>query len=256
MHGPILLAAVVTAAVLAGGCAAITPPLTAPSTESSPTIEPLRADPDGLEFAISAPEVSEGDDLEIWRRDDEWTNLEVLEVDERLAGALEGGDARWHDDLDERPRRLDYRIRVSNADGHRHSDPVTVDWQGWLRPPTLEAEIREPAAVILDWDAQKRLEARVLRRDVMAKTDYRPVAIVDPAAGNRFVDEDVEPGGVYTYRIRFVDRLAPVPRYSHFVESRYISVPEPGFEGGTRSECRLDFVQSRPRASGPNRRER
>lgn len=218
------------AAVVSLGCAAIHPPITAEQGTDAPAVEPLRADAEGLKFALRIREAVPGDDVEIWRRepDGDWNRLETFEVDDELAEALGAGQIEWRDRLDERPRALEYRLMIRSDDAARTVGSRTVDWQGWPEPPAVELDVEgeDTPKVAVNWQHTRPLEARLLRRDVLAGDGFEPVAIVDPAAGNRFFDTDVNPGGVYTYRMQFVDRRDSIPRYSRYIDSEYVSVPE------------------------------
>lgn len=221
---------VIVSIVVLTGCAAFDPPLQSTSTGDDPLeITALRAGPDGLELGLRDAEASVGDSLEIWQGepDDEWTRLQTITVDDDLLAPLRNGRAEWHVALDNDSRQLEYRIR--RPDDEATSPPLAVDWHGWPDAPMPStAIVDEPSIrVELRWDDAIDLEARILRRDVLADTDFAPRAIVDSSARGRFEDHDVEPGGVYAYQVQYVDRRGPFPRFSRYTEAVYVSVPEP-----------------------------
>ncbi len=212
------------------GCASLHPPLSEPAhAPDAASIEPIRVDTQGLKFRLYASETTAGDSVEVWRRSNssEWTNIQTIAVDDALADALATGHARWTDPLDDASGTLEYRLRIISDDQATLSEPIPAGDARWLQPPTprIEPDDTRPR-VVVEWEDSHRLEARLLRRDVLSDDDFTPVAIVDGAAGNKFVDTTVEPGGVYSYRIQFVDRIDDVPRFSPFVETDYVVIPD------------------------------
>lgn len=228
---PRLVAHLAAVAVLCSltACAAVAPPIDAPKEdENGLRLIPLSASPDGLEFHLSAPEAAVGDELEIWRRssDGAWTKLQTISVEPQLGTALRDGRAQWRDPLDNRSRSLDYRL-IHRGEDVVDETSLDIDWRGWpdITAPT-STTVDEPAPhVVLTWRDAAGFEARILRRDVLEETDFEPIAIVASAAGGAFEDHDVEPDGVYAYRIQYVDRQAPIPRFSRYTESIYVSIP-------------------------------
>lgn len=219
-----------TALVLIASCAGLHPPVAShPAGEATLELTPHRADPDGLALTLYARDATPGDELELWRRDEggDWSLAEALDVNEPLADALSTGRVEWRDPLGDHPRSLQYRMRlrgeVSDA-----SDPVDIHWPGALETPSPEAaKVNDsPLAIRLRWNVDALREAHILRRDVLHEDAYTALAVVDPAAGGVFEDDDVDPGGVYSYRIQLVDRLGPFPRYGPLSESLYVSLPD------------------------------
>lgn len=226
-------AALLVAAIalwIPAGCATLHPPLAEPPHGDTLSITPLRADPDGLTLQFGANTVAPDIDhtLQIWRRTphSDWSLLQSIDIDTDLAAALRTSDVQWTDDLDDQPRRLEYRLRLVGNAPRLHSAPLTVDWPGLLEPPSLRADTDCDGQALLQWSHHRPLEARVLRRDVVADTDFSPVGIVDAAAGGRFIDSDTRPGAVYAYQIQFVDRRQPIPVFSRWTEPLYVSIPE------------------------------
>lgn len=224
------LCCLATALCISTACAGLHPPLTT-SAGDDPSFElrPHRADPDGLALTLHASEAAPGDELELWRRPEggDWTLVETLDVNEPLADALSTGRVEWHDPLGDRPASLQYRMRL-HAQTSDTTDPVDVDWRGVPEAPAPEATTRQDPTVTirLSWDAALSHRALILRRDVLHDDDYAPLATVDPGAGGVFDDGDVDPGGVYAYRVQLIDHLGAFPRHGPFSESLYVSLPD------------------------------
>lgn len=214
------------------GCAGFHPPADLPNEEQSELqIAPVRADADTLHLEVRASQVTPEAELRIWRRDagGEWNRVQTLAVDERLADALVEHRAEWHDEPGPVSRTLEYRIEIVGEEHLRTSPVTTVEWlePPATSPPTAEPYISEngPPETHLMWSADSGIDVQIERRDVLADSPFVAVAVVDSAADEAF-DGDVEPGGVYAYRIRFVDRRSAYPRYSFWSEEIYVSLPE------------------------------
>ena len=233
---PFIIRTIAVAAALAAltGCAVFYPTFDVPPPQTDPalTIEAKQADPDGLLLALVAKEAQPGEELEIWRQidDSDWTMVQTIGVEEYMTEALATGNLQWRDAIDDEPSRRRYRLEKIGTDDHRASQPVDVEWRGWPRRPSAGADtdITDDTSpqVVLHWDDDAPFEARIMRRDVLTDAPFEALAIVDAAAGARFVDDHVNPGGVYAYQIQFVDRLSPLLRSGPYTEPLYVSVPE------------------------------
>lgn len=211
-------------------CASLHPPVDSSEHFSSAlSLDPLRADTDGLALTLYAPDASAGDKLQIWRSTDgkDWSAAESLDVNEPLAEALATGRVEWRDSLPETETSLQYRLHL-HGDETQISDPLELQWRGIPHTPAPTATICEDSqsSVLLSWDENSTNEIHILRRNVLDEDHYTPFIVVDIAAGTTFEDDDVEPGGVYSYRLQFVDRRSSLPAYGDFSESIYISVPD------------------------------
>lgn len=218
------------AIAFAVGCASLHPPIDAPADISPDElrVELLRGDPDGLHIALHAADAAAGDEVEIWRRreGEPWHHRQTIAIDDALVAPLQTGDVQWRDPLSSESASLQYRLRHVGDDRQRLSEPVELLWFGWPEPPQSNAEADDDARVVVSWDIEIDADVRIQRRDVLADGEFRPVAIVDAAAGGRFEDPDVEAGGVYAYRLQTVDRRGAVPRFSGPSPEVYVSVPE------------------------------
>lgn len=212
-------------------CAGLYAPVHSGDQSHPLQIEPIRAEVDTLHFGIRASDIEPGGELQIRRReqDADWTVARTLPVDDRLADALREGRVEWNDDAGTSGTTVTYQVDVVYEDRRMTSPEISVDWRDApeLPPPVTVASVRRdaPPVVWLSWSEEANVEARIERRDVIADTEFSLVAIVDPAAGGEFRDTDVDPGGVYTYRIRYADRFGPFPWFGPWSEEMYVSVP-------------------------------
>lgn len=226
----LFLCAVLT---MVSACAGFDPTITASLPPPDPDVEvtALRADSDGLLLEFRAPHAREGDELEIWRRVEgqDWQLLQTIAVDDGLDDALARGRVQWRDVLDDEPRNLLYRLRHRSSDPSpeqtRTSPPLAVAWRGWPAPPQAAAT-PGPSKVILSWQVDSHFSVRILRRDVLADTEFVALAIVDAAAGGLFYDTDVDAGGVYAYRLQRVDDDRHPQRFSPFSPILYVAIPD------------------------------
>lgn len=196
---------------------------------ASLAIEPLRADPDGLHLEILCREAQPGDALEVLRkRDGQWSAVQLIEVGEDLVAPLQAGTVHWIDPLEPDPESLQYRIHHIRGETSWLSEPISVDWTGWPDAPHIEATPSEESApqITISWSDDTKFGARILRRDVLGDNPLSPIAVVDAASGGRFYDTDVEPGGVYAYKLQLIDRQRPLLRVSDLSSEVYVSVPE------------------------------
>ena len=218
--------------VLSVACASFHPPISGPADrpEESLRIQPLRADPDGLHLEILNRHVEDGDVVEIWRRVDgpNWERRQEIAVQGDLVEALQTGAVQWIDPLDRQAMDLEYRLRHLRDGQQWLSKSVTIAWRGWPDVPDADAHAPDngTAVVVLTWNGDPPLGVQILRRDVLSDSPFAPLATVDAAADGQFHDTDVEPGGVYAYRLRHVDRLHPFVRFSDYSSEFYVAVPE------------------------------
>ena len=218
-------------ACLGTACASLVPPVES-STEPDPQalhIDAHRADDEGLALTIHARDASTGDELELWRRSDdgEWAPAQVLDINPALADALSTGRVEWRDRPSQRDASLQYQMRLRNNGHETTSAPIDIDWRGVPDPPAVQIEVDEGTpALELVWKSDISYEVHIERRDVLDGGDYALLIVIDPGAGSGFQDSGVVAGGVYSYRLRFVDRHSHLPRYGSFSESHYVSLPE------------------------------
>lgn len=230
---PLLRAATLAAALAAvAGCAVFHPPIDAPSAESTPPLEvrALRADADGLQLALQVRQAVAGDQLQIWRKlgDDDWTRVQTIDVEETMIAALADGEVQWRDDSDTTSSTRRYRLEKHRDDSRTISIPLDIEYGDVPHRPDASGGPTDssPPQITLTWDGGAPFEARILRRDVLADTPFEALAIVDPAAGAEFIDTGVSSGGVYAYRVQFIDRQRSVARFGPYTEPFYVSVPE------------------------------
>ncbi len=210
-------------------CASLHPPVDAPSDAEAVELHPHRADPSGLAIRLHVQGARSGDELQILRHTEEgeWIVAETLSVNQPLADALETGRVEWRDPLPREAASLQYRMRLRHGE-LTASSPVAVDWRGVPEAPSPRAEPVDtaPPAVRLHWNNPSTHRVHIYRRDVLHDDDYTPLAVVESTSGNTFDDQGLEPAGVYSYRLQFVDRTGPFPRYGNFSESLYVSLPD------------------------------
>lgn len=142
--------------------------------------------------------------LELYRAvgDGEAQLLQELAVDEQLAQALSRGVELV--DPNVRPNTLHQYQLVLVRDGEVLEASAVLDVE-WSPPPPPILEFRAAAtltdAVELRWEAPAEYGAVVFRRDVLADGPFERLRELDASCRGAFVDRDVRPGGVWSYRV-------------------------------------------------------
>ncbi len=215
---------------LLSSCAAFHPLITGPDAPPSEALDivALRSDASGLTFELRAPMARQGDVVEIGRRtaDAQWEPAARIDVTEDLVTPLTTGLVDWLDAPPPEAFPVSYRLVLHRGDGRRASPTITIDAAAPDSPPELHADVfTDPTPEIhLFWSPPQG--ARLLRRDLLHDEDFLPLAIVDPATEGTLVDADVEPGGVYAYRIQLSSTRSTLTTLSPFSEALYVAVPE------------------------------
>ena len=110
-----------------------------------------------------------------------------------------------------------YQI-VAIADGAPAAESAVVDvaWQDPPPPPSaVRARAPLPRAVELSWVACDGCGAMIFRRDVLSDGPFERVAAVAAGRAPLYVDRDVRPGGVWSYRVALAKQagaFGAVPR--------------------------------------------
>jgi hypothetical protein len=237
--GPSLLLAGLLC-TLSPGCGTLAAPVNiAPTSQTTPpgaaaeaalAIQPAEGRPQGLLLRLTTDfQPDPGSRLELRRRvgDAPPETLRTIAVGGEVAGRLTGEGLDFLD-RSVAPGRLHVYQLVyrPKSDERRTSAPLTVTWQKPPATPTgLHAFADTPVAVELNWRASAP-GALVFRRNVLDKNaKTRRIAHLGPSAGGRYVDRDVEPGGVYAYRIALARPGEGFTQYGPPSEPLYVSVP-------------------------------
>ncbi|MBA2663210.1 MAG: hypothetical protein H0U74_13035 [Bradymonadaceae bacterium] len=224
---------------LAAGCASFRSPLLAP-TPPDPvearqlTIEALRTQPNGLVLRLGAHALLPvGARLQVlrFRGDEPATLLQEIELAAPLASHLSEEGIVFVDRQVEPHTDYTYGLRALLPDGEPPdellSHPLALRLDDFP-PPAAEFEVDASSSkhVTLRWNAHPGLEALIYRRDLIAENAAAlPLALVAPQAAAIFIDADVTAGGVYTYRMVFVDRRSQIAHYGDVSEEIYVTVP-------------------------------
>ena len=238
--GPSLLLAGLLCA-LSPGCGTLAAPVTiAPTSETARpgapaeaglSVQPVEGRPQGLLLRLTTDfQPDPASRLELRRRvgDAPAETLRTIEVGGEVAERLTGEGLDFLDRSVTPAKRHVYQLVYRpETDAPRASAPLTVTWQPPPAAPTaLHAFADTPAAVELNWRASAP-GALLFRRDVLDKNqETRRIAHLGPSAGGRYVDRDVEPGGVYAYRIALARPNEGFTQYGPPSEPLYVSVPD------------------------------
>ena len=194
--------------------------------------------PDGLRLVLrSDVAVRPGSSLTLMRTVDDAASApyEQVDVDRRIAAALADPGVEFVDREMTPGGHYAYRLSLEDPGGGvKTSAPVEVAWRRPPgRPAHLAAVAPTSAGVEVRWDAKPHLGALVFRRDVLDRS-ARPRRRAELGAGcdGIFFDRDVEPGGVYAYRVALARFDGGVVQYGTPSEEVYVTVP--GEEGKQR----------------------
>lgn len=201
---------------------------------SSTELVAVEGRPQGLVLllATSLPDVKT---LELHRvRDDEDPQLlQTIEVDAQLS-ALLGRGVELVDGSVRPGSSHHYQLVAIRADATSEASAILdVDWA--TAPPMpnrLAAEAVLPGAVELRWEPLQGHGAVVFRRDVLREGRFERVAAVRPDARGVFVDRDVRPGGVWSYRVALLrENASGLVQYGPGSDEVYAATPLPEAQG-------------------------
>ena len=198
------------ALLIASACGTVRDPFqasdnaTAAVAVTESTLNAVEGRPAGVVLRLSST-VSDAEALELFRvrDDDDATLLHTLTIDETLRVQLESG-VELVDSTVEPGHQYQYQFSVTGKPGDRArtSNLITVRWrQPPPRPVDLAATVTFAGVVELSWESIAHAGAVIFRRDVLdEQSQFIRVGEVD-AGGGIFVDRQLDPGGVYSYRV-------------------------------------------------------
>ncbi len=237
----------------AAGCAALDAPVhvdvsEAPATQTHALhIEPVEGRPNGLVLRFSCT-CSPPEDawLEVLRRQgaDDAQIYRSVRLSEELSARLTGEGFQFLDrSITPQPTYYQLRLRASRddtpADVLAESSPVLVRWQ---KPPTQPAAVRATSvvsgAVELRWQAPPGAGALIFRRNVLdPNAPLERLSRVGPAANGLFVDRQLEPAGVYAYRVALAIQTDTTVQFGRPSDEIYVTV-HTAPSGGTARQTR------------------
>lgn len=207
------------------GCASLTPAVELPQSSSPPAhseaLTVMEGRPSSLRMNLKTEFPAQT--LELWRSVDqlEPEKLQEISVTPELAANLSQGIGI----IDASPRvgTATYTIVMKNEDEAQRLQ-LTVEWQKILPTPALRGSAIGARAVHLTW-ASSGDGCVVFRRDVVLNTRLGRVASLTNCDGT-FIDTQVEPTGVYAYRVATRTTDAGYIRYSEPSPEVYVILPE------------------------------
>ena len=227
------------AAVLAASCASLAPPV-AVETTSRPAQDdrrPLRISavegrPDGLVLQLESTLEADTGRLQLRRKiaDGPSEVIQTISVSQKFKRRLHGEGLTFIDRsvVAGAAHRYQLVYLPPRAEKAKHSSKLlTLTWREPPPPPTgVKAGVPTREAVELSWRPDRQ-GAMVFRRNVLEEgAPTRRLADLDPGSRGRYVDRDVEPGGVYTYRVALARRNDGFTQYGPPSEPLYVSVPQ------------------------------
>lgn len=238
-------AALFICATLLAACAALEPPIqfeprkstSDEAQKSSPlNIEPIEGRPEGLVMRfVATGQIPKEGYLEVWRSVDaeRATPLRRVRLQEDLHAKLAADGFDFLDRAVTPEHTFEYQLRIRALDDEGEpgpikasSRPVGVDWVSPPSPPeSVAAASHLPGVVELNWKTDSPEGTLVFRRDVL-DSDAKPRRLtrVGRGAHNRFVDRDVEPGGVYAYRVATARDRADIVQFGRPSSEVYVTV--------------------------------
>ena len=217
-------------AVLLCACAAFEAPVrveaTRPVDEVTTTLRIVEGRPRSIVLEISAVAEPESH-LEIYRRvgEADYELYESVKLDERLAGALTDGMQY----IDRAPTKgsLTYVAAIVTPERVLESTPYTLQWNAITAPPDhVSGRALSSTTAELDWRGSAS-SALIFRRDVLKPGDTpKRLATVGPTAGQRFIDHELTPGGVYAYRISAAVEREGWVQFGPPGEELYVTLPD------------------------------
>lgn len=222
------------------GCAALRAPAEftpakAPSAAALPLqIEPVEGRPNGLVLRFTcACELPDDGWLQLLRaRGDETAQLfRNIRLDARLRDRLTGTGLELLDrSIDPQPTHYQLRVRAAHDDAPGQtlhvSAPLVVRWRTPpARPAELQAHSHIAGTVELRWMAPADTGALIFRRNVLdSSARWERLARVGPSAQGIFVDRQVEPAGVYAYRVALAIDTTSTVQFGRPSEELYVTV--------------------------------
>ncbi len=216
-------------AAFLAGCASLNalPPAMEVADGAAPGFE-LRAvegQPSGLLLAVAAS--TEGVDVvELYRLADggEPVLLHTFDSDEN-SGALEAGVELLDNEV-LRGGAFTYQLLGVTGDTVvARSEALYVEWNPPRPVENLTAEAHVSSAVQIEWKTEGECGAVIFRRDVLGEGPFqRHAAVASPSTN--WVDRDVRPGGVWSYRVAPFVEVDGVRFFGEASEEVYASPPE------------------------------
>lgn len=213
-----------------------TPPEDADAGDAPLRLRVREARPNGLllELSANSEQLQEWTWLEIWRArgEQDATPLQQIALDPTRIEALAGGVPLLDRDLrPDQPTAYQLRLRGREEDPEAAGPMSPVLRTRWETPPPAPSKIEGRAlgarAVELSWAPRQGWGVLVFRRDLgPSRAPPRRVAELGPEAGSGWLDRQVEPGGLYAYRLAHA-RRAPGgwPIYGVPSVELYVTVP-------------------------------
>ena len=231
-------AALVAAALVVGqGCATLQPPIAfeseTPPADSSVRIRVLEGRPDGLllELQLDDETTEAGTTLQLLRADgrSEAQVYREIELDAPLRDALSIDGVEFLDRNVSPGLVTRYQLKLLDRDGEAldYSTLVRVKWQQPpQRPEGLRGRVHTANTVELRWASPQNHGAVIFRRNVLQEgSTPRRVAQVAPDSAGVFVDDDVETGVVYAYRVSLAVPRGAFVQLGPPSEPVYVDVP-------------------------------
>lgn len=236
------ISVIAAALLLGGGCAALRAPLAfdEPAQKQAPqegalSIEPVEGRPKGLVLRLRCDcRLPDDGWLELMRgqRDGKVEVFRRVRLRGRLRAAVQNDGLEFMDRAIEAGQRVGYRLRLRAADSDEPSSILQTSsplWVTWHTPPPrpedVRADSRIAGSVELAWTPAGLDGALVFRRDVLdPNAGTRRISRPNGGARGLFVDRDVDPGGVYAYRVALSIDHAGLVQYGPPSEEIYVTV--------------------------------
>lgn len=214
---------------MTSACAAFVPQVTTPPTtkdraqtvKTSPdaTLRFIEGRPNGILMSINWPRLPEGTThLHIERRynEEKPTIIQVIKLEPKYIRALADKGLNLLDGRLGRAGDYTYRILAISKQPLGQSQSMEITW----RPPaTMPIPIKtravlEPTHIEISWPHKAGWGAVVFRRDLFGtKRRLRRIKNTTAAHHSTIFDRDVQPGGVYAYRVAYARIDARGQRY-------------------------------------------
>jgi hypothetical protein len=224
------------------GCAALRAPVhldaagqAEAADEAALSVEIVEGRPDGLVLRFRcecAPATGSWLVLMRSQQDQQARVHRSIQLSPELGARLQGDGVEFLDRAVQPDAKLSYQLHLREAgpDGPDQSievsAPVEVVWQ---QPPPKPDQVsaHSPVAgyVEFGFQAPRRFQGLVFRRNVLEKGPIERLAQLDGAADGVFVDRDVMPAGVYAYRVALAVELdGGVLQYGPPSDEIYVTV--------------------------------
>lgn len=173
--------------------------------------------------------------LEVWRSVDgeRARPLRRARLDERIHRALTAEGFEFLDRAVTPGSTFRYQVRLRSADGNAEpadtlaaADSPTIRWRKPpAKPDSTAVTSPLPGLVEVTWELNADFGALVFRRNVLASEEGpERLAQLQPGARGTFVDRNVEPGGVYAYRVAMAYVGEHIVQFGPPSEEVYVTV--------------------------------